>query len=222
MINKAGNIIVPSSTSVSYAVMEQGGNFNSQGVATLVDGNAAYVWPLSGYTYFIIRSQTHIGSCSDRTQAMKFIYNFYHSNTVNDIANLLGFAALPSFIRDIVVNKLVSTMMCNDGITFALQNYRLSTAQVASTTFFSDLIITYSYLFENFVNTELSLSTLQTKHSYPTSSETWADFSSSPDNFIGVFTTFASGSKKLQVYQFRKRGLTFIERNNRESEENLK
>ena len=44
MINKAGNIVVANEASVSFAVMEKGGNLNSRMNAKIVDSYSGKAW----------------------------------------------------------------------------------------------------------------------------------------------------------------------------------
>ena len=122
LINRAGNVVSASGSSVTYAVMELGGNLNSRLNALLVDGASDNVWPLTGYSYFLIRTNTHLGSCDERKAAMKFLYNFYYSYAVTEIALTLDYATLPGFIRNIVVSKLVNSAKCSTG-EYALAQY---------------------------------------------------------------------------------------------------
>ena len=44
---------------------------------------------------------------------MKYLYNFYYSTAVKEMAQELGFATLPDIVRDIVVKKLIDVTQCN-------------------------------------------------------------------------------------------------------------
>ena len=109
LINKAGVVIAPSSYSVASAIMDKGGNLNDRMEATLADSSSVNAWPIAGLTYFVIRKNHHIGSCDRRKAAMTYLYKYYYSTTVKQIALRLGYATLPDFIRDTVVTKLIDT-----------------------------------------------------------------------------------------------------------------
>ena len=104
MINKAGNVVTASTDSVSYAVMEKGGNLDKYLNAPLVDGSSQLAWPITGYNYFLLRLNHHIGTCDRRKGAMSFIYNFYNSDIVSNIAKRLGYAVVPDYIRGVIIN----------------------------------------------------------------------------------------------------------------------
>ena len=91
--------------------------------ASLIDGNSQNVWPFVAYDYFIIRTNSHIGSCERRKAAMRLIYDFYFSATVQSIAKRYGYAPVPSFIATLVTNALINTVKCSDG-TYALAELR--------------------------------------------------------------------------------------------------
>ena len=46
--NKAGQAVVADPRSVSFALMELGGNLNDRGVADLMDASSTYAWPIAG------------------------------------------------------------------------------------------------------------------------------------------------------------------------------
>ena len=134
MINRAGNVVRASSDTVGYAVMNLGGNLNSLMQANLADGYAENVWPISGYTYFVIRKNHHIapGDCSRRTAAMAYLYRFYKSNVVRKAAKSLGFSPVPDFIVNIVLQYLVDNAMCMSG-ELALSKYRATETSILGT-----------------------------------------------------------------------------------------
>lgn len=90
IINRAGATVAPSADTVAYAIMDQGGNLDKKNNAVLADGYSVTVWPISGFTYYVIRMDHHIGSCARRTAAMAYLYNYYYSPTVKQMANSLG------------------------------------------------------------------------------------------------------------------------------------
>ena len=130
-----GYAIQATPDSVSYAVLEQGGNLNSKFQASLVDGNSKNVWPLTGYAYFIIRTTAHIGTCTRRKAAMRLLYDFYFSDTVQSITKRYGYATVPSFIANVLTNALINSAKCTDG-TYALADLiTTSVTNIAVTSF---------------------------------------------------------------------------------------
>ena len=194
MINKAGNIVTATSDSVAFAVMEKGGSLNSLLNAVLADGASSRVWPIAGYTYFIIRMNAHLGSCKERTAALSFLYNFYYSETDQQIAARLGFATLPNFIRDIVVNVLLNAK-CSDG-TYALASYRKVQTPVLSTTVISPLVQIYQSAYYN-----LDSSTSWLLNTYSVSEKVWQSFSLQSANYTGAFTMFSSMARKKTHFE---------------------
>eukprot|EP01041_Mallomonas_annulata_P004459 gene4460-8882_t len=192
LINRAGNVISPNSTGVTYAVMEKGGSLNKFFNADISDGYSARVWPIVGYTYWIIRTATHLGSCDERKRAMKFLHSFYYSDAVTQIAARLGFSTLPSFIRDIVVNQLVATAKCNSGEYVFNKTTQLP---IVATELISSPMKTYLSAFFN-LDKESKWNLTRTEDSM----SLWSQYSRSPNDYVGVATAFASKAQKLQVY----------------------
>lgn len=194
LINRAGTVVTGNYTSVAFAVMEMGGNLNAYNTAYLTDGASSLVWPLTGYTYFVINRQKHIGNCDRRIQAMEYIHNYYHSSTISVIANNLGFSTLPDFIRDIVVNKMIGEIYCNDG-TLALKKHIVSTANFVTSTVPTSILNTYIHVYGSIDNTaQFSVTP------YATSDDAWSQFTASPDSFTGAFTVFPSDASKKSHY----------------------
>ena len=111
----AGTIVQANFDSIAYAVLELGGNLNAKYQGSLIDGSTTNVWPIVGYNYFILRLNSHIGSCERRQAAMHILYDFYSSSTVLAIAKRYGYAPLPNFVADIIANMLVNKVKCSDG-----------------------------------------------------------------------------------------------------------
>ena len=144
MINKAGSTVTATSASVAFAIMDKGGSLNSLLQASLADGSSSNVWPISGFTYFIIRNSHHIapGNCARRSAAMEYLHDFYQSSTVAISAEALGFAALPSFVASIITKHLIDNTYCDNG-QYALQKYRSIPSPIMSTTIFKSVVNEY-------------------------------------------------------------------------------
>lgn len=196
MINKAGATVVASAQSVAFAVMNQGGNLNTLFQASLVDGTSSNVWPISGFTYFILRNNHHIdpGNCPRRSAAMEYLYNFYNSPTVEIAARALGFAALPQFIASIIVQQLIDHAMCDDG-TYALAKYRTTPSPLLGASVFKSTIVEYISAYTAVDSTAVWQS------SYSDNSASLYDkYVHNPAAVSGVFTMFASRAEKLRRY----------------------
>ena len=46
--NKAGQAVIANTRSVSFALMELGGNLDSRGNADLMDASSTFAWPIAG------------------------------------------------------------------------------------------------------------------------------------------------------------------------------
>ena len=187
-------MVSASGSSVTYAVMELGGSLNSRYNAILADGASQNAWPLTGYTYFIIRTNTHLGTCAERKASMDFLYNFYYSYAVTEIALTLDYATLPGFIRNIVVSKLVNSAKCSTG-EYALAQYMQRALSVVTTTAISGALSTYLsayYTIDSF--TLWNLTTIDN------SDDVWRMFSVQPGNVVAAFTMFPSRATKLARY----------------------
>ena len=196
MKNKAGATVVASSQSVAFAVMNQGGNLNSLFQASLVDGTSSNAWPISGFTYFIIRNKHHIapGNCPRRSAAMEYLYDFYSSPTVAIAARALGFAALPQFIADIIVKQLVDHAMCDDG-TYALAKYRTTPSPLLGASVFKSTVMEYISAY-----TAVDPSAVWQSSYSDDSASLYEKYVQNPAAVSGVFTMFPSRAEKLRRY----------------------
>ena len=195
LINKAGNIVVASAQTVAFALMEQGGVFDGRLTANLQDGASSSCWPMTGYTYFIIRTNTHIGSCNRRRAAMQFLYDFYFSTAVNTIVQQLGYSPLTSFIRDIVVSKLIDMAKCSNG-EYALSQYRTADLNILTTYSFSSPLRTYLSAYYNIFPSAV-WNVVTNYDSYQLFNKWRSD---GQESTVAVFSMFMSAKTKLLQY----------------------
>jgi ABC-type phosphate transport system substrate-binding protein len=194
LINKANVEVTASATSVAYAVMDKGGNLNSLLNANLADPSSSNAWPITGFSYYVIRTQTHIGSCERRIAAMKYLYSYYYSDAVKDMAAALGFATLPVFIRDIIAQKLVTTARCNNG-QLALSEYNKNPTTIVTSTTFKEIAKSFASVYSavdssanwNFVSFEDSRQIL-------------SNFTAAPHAVAGVVTMLTGRKEKLKYF----------------------
>jgi phosphate transport system substrate-binding protein len=112
MINKAGRQVTANADSLASAINDFGiAAFNEQLTATIVDGDGEGSWPISGYTYLIL----HTNSMTDCVRARKLLE--YIHWTLTDVsagnrAAQLGYTVLPGAIRDQAIAKL-GEVTCN-------------------------------------------------------------------------------------------------------------
>lgn len=149
---------------------------------------------MSGYTYYIVRTNSSLGTCERRKAAMEYLYHFYHSDTVTAIAKRYSFAVLPSFIRDIVVNKLVNSVLCPDG-SFALAKYRTQSTSYLTSNVMASTLNVYMTVYSE-VDNSVTLSAT----SSATSDVIWSRYLASPESYGGVFTVFGSSEVKRSMY----------------------
>jgi len=197
MINLAGAVVSPSAYTVSSAVMDKGGNLDARFTATLADSSSVNAWPMSGLTYFIIRQNHHLGSCARRIQAMTYLYKYYYSQTVNQIALRLGFATLPGFIRDIVVSKLINSAFCSNG-QLALAQYKTYPTALLTSNSFTYTVNSYISVYGAL--TQIDATTAYSVSSKEDSSMIWGQFDANPTNFGAAFTLLPSGREKMATY----------------------
>lgn len=105
MVNKAGKTVVANADSLSSAMTDFANAFSDKLTATIVDAPGDGSWPISGYTYLIL----HTRNITDAVKAQKLLE--YIRWTLTDAsaakrAGELGYAVLPTAIRDQVLAKL--------------------------------------------------------------------------------------------------------------------
>jgi hypothetical protein len=144
-------------------------------------------------TYFIIRKNHHLGSCARRIASMTYLYNYYYSHTVNQIALRLGFAVLPDFIRDTVVTKLINVAMCSNG-QYALAAYKTFPTPILSSTAFILTLASYLSVY-NAIDSQLTWSV----QSYEDSSVVFSTFDANPALYGGAFTLMSSKQEKQDL-----------------------
>lgn len=111
LLNRAGNVVAASPSSVAFAVMELGGSLTG----SLADAHAAYAYPLSGFTFIGIRKNTSRTTCESRRLMTEFWHWWYTQTLPRTMLGSVGFAALPEVVRDTVVEALQNGVKCPDG-----------------------------------------------------------------------------------------------------------
>ena len=111
LINKAGQKVTANAESIAADMSDFATAFDDKLTATIVDGEGAGSWPITGYTYLIL----HTSSMTDCTKAEKLLD--YINWTLTDAsaaqrAGALGYAVLPQAVREQVVGKL-GEVTCN-------------------------------------------------------------------------------------------------------------
>eukprot|EP01041_Mallomonas_annulata_P011952 gene11952-25038_t len=165
MTIKDRTITLDMQTEVLHQRGSLGDNFN----ASLQDGLSAKCWPISGYTYFIIRTKNHLGDCERRKTAMRFSYYFYTSESVEATAAKLRFARY-GLKRE-----------------YAQAEYKKNNIKISS---MSDVSKTVSKYLSSYYSIDS-----QTKWNLTTddsSCNIWSRFIQAPESFAGAFIMFMS------------------------------
>lgn len=200
MINKAGVYITANSSSTSIAAMDAL-TYDGKSVGRIADSSSNGAWPFSGFTYFLLRTSVHLGSCDERKATLNFLYNFYTSSAVELVTAALGFSPLPPYIKGLVLDMLVNSITCSDG-TYALAQYRQPPITILATDLAGDALSAYLPAYDN-VEPNLNWNV----QSDADSGAIWNNFTAAPDTVIAAFTLFASKAAKTQGYSTNNAGI---------------
>jgi ABC-type phosphate transport system substrate-binding protein len=132
--NRAGSIvrvdqidrdrIVPDTRSIIASMIDDEVVFDSTGTVeeqntygSLIDARPSNAWPISSYTYLILRSNTTRAGqgCTTRRGIVDFWAWFYNSNFVREVAVQYSFATLPFDKFTPLLTRLSESVRCNDG-----------------------------------------------------------------------------------------------------------
>lgn len=111
MVNKAGKTVEASADSLAAAMDDFAGSFSEQLTTNIVDGEGENSWPIAGYTYIIV----HTESMSDCVKAEKLLNFLKWALTDEGAARRaaeLGYSVLPESVRELVLAKL-GEVTCN-------------------------------------------------------------------------------------------------------------
>ncbi|MGE5122946.1 MAG: phosphate ABC transporter substrate-binding protein PstS [Acidobacteriaceae bacterium] len=104
MVNRAGNKVTANADSMTSAMNDFASSFSPQLTNTIVDGPGANSWPIAGYTYLIL----HTNSMTDCVKAQKLLEFFKWALTDPGAANRaadLGYSVLPEAVSTQVLSK---------------------------------------------------------------------------------------------------------------------
>lgn len=104
LINRAGVVVRPSATSVTFAATELGTGvtLESPAAVDLTDCGAASGWPIATFSYLLLDINTAYGTCKSRAALVQFFLNFYQSPTMSSLLGIREIAPVP----DIVMKQL--------------------------------------------------------------------------------------------------------------------
>lgn len=111
MVNKAGKTVVANADSLAAAINDFANAFDDKLTATIVDAAGEGSWPMAGYTYLILHTQ----SMTDCTKAQKLLeyvrWTLTDAGAAKQAADL-GYAVLPEAVQKTVLAKL-GEVTCN-------------------------------------------------------------------------------------------------------------
>lgn len=111
LMNKAGKTVTANAASIQADMADFAGAFDSRLTAKIVDGSGEGSWPITGYTYLIIRMES-MKDCTKAGKVVEFIKWAVTDERAAKIAGDLGYATLPKAVTDSVMAKL-NVVTCN-------------------------------------------------------------------------------------------------------------
>jgi len=111
MVNKAGDTVTANAETLQSAMSDFAGSFSDRLTTDIVDGPGANSWPIAGYTYLILHSNS-MQDCQKAQKLMEYIQWTLTDPTAAKEASDLGYAVLPDNVRQLVLNKLAE-VTCN-------------------------------------------------------------------------------------------------------------
>jgi phosphate transport system substrate-binding protein len=111
MINKSGATVVADAASLQSAMADFAGSFDEHLTTKIVDGDGAGSWPIAGYTYLILHTQS-MDDCAKASALLDYIHWTLTDAGAAQRASDLGYAVLPTAVRDLVMAKL-GEVTCN-------------------------------------------------------------------------------------------------------------
>lgn len=111
MVNKAGNTVKADADTLQSAMVDFAAAFDAKLTATIVDAEGANSWPISGYTYIILHTQS-MDDCIKAKKLIEFLNWALTDEGAIKRASDLGYAPLPQNVVNIVLTKL-GEVTCN-------------------------------------------------------------------------------------------------------------
>lgn len=118
------SVVYPSTESVQNAVAEKGSDYGNNGedstrmTSDVSNANGNNAWPMTGYTYFVLRKNTMrpFSDCRNRRATLDFLIWFFEKSVPSQLAKDAGFAALPVQVRTNVANALKRQIYCEENV----------------------------------------------------------------------------------------------------------
>jgi phosphate transport system substrate-binding protein len=111
MVNKAGKTVEASAESLASAMDDFGNSFDEKLTTNIVDGPGEMSWPIAGYTYIILHTQS-MSDCLKAEKLLAFLKWALTDAGAAKRAADLGYSVLPASVRDLVLSKLAE-VTCN-------------------------------------------------------------------------------------------------------------
>ncbi len=111
MVNKAGKTVVAGEESLAAAMEDFAGSFSDKLTTKIVDGEGEKSWPIAGYTYIILHTQT-MEDCVKAEKLLGFLQWALTDEGAAKRAAALGYSVLPEAVRAQVLERL-SQVTCN-------------------------------------------------------------------------------------------------------------
>jgi phosphate transport system substrate-binding protein len=114
LVNKAGTTVVANADSVASAMSDFANAFSDKLTATIVDGEGANSWPITGYTYIILHTK-NMTDCVKAQKTVEFLKWALTDSAAGTQAANLGYSVLPEAVRTQVLGKL-GEVTCNGNV----------------------------------------------------------------------------------------------------------
>jgi phosphate transport system substrate-binding protein len=111
LVNKAGTKVTAGAESIAADMSDFAQAFDDKLTATIVDGEGAGSWPITGYTYLILHT-TSMTDCTKAEKLLDYVNWTLTDASAADRAGKLGYAVLPQAVREQVLTKL-GEVTCN-------------------------------------------------------------------------------------------------------------
>ncbi len=111
MVNQAGNTVTADADTLQSAMADFAGSFTDKLTTNIVDGEGADSWPIAGYTYLVLHTQS-MQDCLKAQKLLEYVHWTLTDPGAAQRAADLGYAMLPESVRQLVLNKL-GEVTCN-------------------------------------------------------------------------------------------------------------
>ncbi len=105
MANKAGKTVTADAASLASAMNDFSGAFTDKLTTKIVDGAGDGSWPIAGYTYIVLHTQT-MQDCTKAAKILDYLKWSLTDPAAAKRASDLGYAVLPASVQTKVLGKL--------------------------------------------------------------------------------------------------------------------